>query len=319
MFSFIRNWTLPIAMIAGGMLYLLFSQVEFFAPYRHGIHTFSATLAPILVFLQLLVTFCKIPFRELLPQRFHLTLILVQFCTAVLFSLPVILYPGIPDTLRYCLEGAVIIFICPTATAAAVITGKLGGSAATLTTYTLLSNLLAAFIVPILFPLLNPSVDVSFLQASRPILYKTVVLLILPFFVAVILRRHLPIVSSFLATVPDLAFYLWAICLTCVIGMACHASYTSEASLFSQVAIAVTALIVCILLFPLGKFIGTHYHQRISCGQALGQKNTTLALWMAYTYLSPIAALGPGAYIVWQNIVNSFQLYLKRKDRLKMD
>ncbi|MCR5298949.1 MAG: transporter [Paludibacteraceae bacterium] len=319
MFSFIRNWTLPIAMTIGGLLYLLFSQVEFFAPYRHSIHIFSAFLAPVLVFLQLLVTFCKISFHELLPQRFHFTLILVQFFSTLLFSLPVILYPDLSDTARYILEGAVILFICPTATAAAVITGKLGGSAAALTTYTLFSNLLAALVVPILFPLLNPSVDTTFLQACRPILHKTILLLILPFFVAVFLRRYLPRISTFLATIPDLAFYLWALCLTCVIGMACHASYTSTASLSSQIAIAVTALVVCALLFPLGKFIGSHYHQRISCGQALGQKNTTLALWLAYTYLSPIAALGPGAYIIWQNIVNSFQLYLKRKNRLKTD
>lgn len=35
-------------------------------------------------------------------------------------------------------EGAMVCLICPIATAAAVITGKLGGSASSLTTYTLL-------------------------------------------------------------------------------------------------------------------------------------------------------------------------------------
>ena len=57
---------------------------------------------------------------------------------------------------REVFEGAMVCFICPTATAAAVITAKLGGSASTLTTYTLLSNLLAAIVVPVIFPLVEP-------------------------------------------------------------------------------------------------------------------------------------------------------------------
>lgn len=63
-------------------------------------------------------------------------------------------------------EGAMVCLICPTATAAAVITGKLGGSAASLTTYTLLSNLLAAMAVPLVFPLVEPHADITFLQRS---------------------------------------------------------------------------------------------------------------------------------------------------------
>lgn len=63
-------------------------------------------------------------------------------------------------------EGAMVCLICPTATAAAVITGKLGGSASSLTTYTLLSNLLAAVVVPLVFPWVEPHADVTFLQLS---------------------------------------------------------------------------------------------------------------------------------------------------------
>ena len=44
-----------------------------------------------------------------------------------------------------------VCIICPTATAAAVITSKLGGSAASLTTYTLIANIGAAIAVPYSF------------------------------------------------------------------------------------------------------------------------------------------------------------------------
>jgi hypothetical protein len=35
---------------------------------------------------------------------------------------------------------------------------------------------------------------------------------------------------------------------------------------------------------------------------------------MALTYLNPIASIGPAAYIVWQNSINSMQLYYKARD-----
>ena len=69
----------------------------------------------------------------------------------------------------------------------------------------------------------------------------------------------------------------------------------------------------CCLLFFLGKRIGGHYRERISGGQALGQKNTVLAIWMAYTYLNPLASVGPGSYVLWQNLINSWQLWKKRR------
>ena len=62
----------------------------------------------------------------------------------------------------------------------------------------------------------------------------------------------------------------------------------------------------------LSKYQG--YSDRISAGQALGQKNTVLAIWMAYTYLDPLSSVGPGSYVLWQNLFNSYQLWKKRKN-----
>lgn len=52
-------------------------------------------------------------------------------------------------------------------------------------------------------------------------------------------------------------------------------------------------------------------------GQSLGQKNTVLAVWMAQSFLDPISSIAPTAYIVWQNFVNSYQIY--RHDQRKSD
>ena len=76
--------------------------------------------------------------------------------------------------------------ICPTATAAAVITGELGGSASTLTTYTLLSNLLAAVGGSFGFPLVEPHADMTFFAAFLKILSKVFPLLLFPFLPGVV-------------------------------------------------------------------------------------------------------------------------------------
>ena len=69
---------------------------------------------------------------------------------------------------------------------------------------------------------------------------------------------------------------------------------------------------MCCLQFFLGKRIGARYGERITGGQALGQKNTILAIWLAHTYLTPVTAVGAGSYVVWQNIINSWQLWRQR-------
>lgn len=204
-----------------------------------------------------------------------------------------------------------VCLICPTATAAAVITGKLGGSASSLTTYTLLSNLLAATVVPLLFPLVEPHANLGFFAAFLKILGKVFPLLLFPFFLAILLRRFLPSVHQFLIGLKDLAFYLWAFALAIVTGQTVSSLVNSEATISMEILIGLGGLLTCAFQFYWGKRIGTKYHDRISAGQALGQKNTVLAIWMAYTYLNPISSVAPGSYVLWQNMFNSWQLWKK--------
>ena len=74
-------------------------------------------------------------------------------------------------------------------------------------------------------------------------------------------------------------------------------------------------MIACISQFLVGRSIGTKLDNTISGGQGLGQKNTILAIWMAQTYLNPVASVAPGAYILWQNIVNSYQVWRKEQEK----
>ena len=312
MLNFIKNWTLPIAMLAGVLGYLLFVHVPLLEPTKSLVNQLIAFLTPSLIFAQLLLTFCKVEVSELKPKAWHAWLLLFQLVVCVVLA-ALLVYCPMNEVYREIFEGAMVCFICPTATAAAVITGKLGGSASSLTTYTLLSNLLAAVAVPLVFPLVEPHTDISFFSAFLKILSKVFPLLLCPFFLAWFLRAFVPVVHKFLLEYHDAAFYLWGVALAIVSGQTVRSLVNSSAPASVEWMIAFAGLVACCIQFYLGKRIGGHYGERISGGQALGQKNTVLAIWMAYTYLNPLASVGPGSYVLWQNIINSWQLWKMRK------
>ena len=297
MLKFLKNWTLPIAMLVGAVGYPIFIYFSFLTPY--------------LIFTMLLLTFCKVSPHDLKPKPLHAWLLLIQIGGAFLAYLLLYRFNKIVA------EGVMVCIICPTATAAAVITSKLGGSAASLTTYTLLGNIGAAIAVPILFPLIEVNPDVSFWGAFWVILSKVFPLLICPFLAAWLLSKFLPKVHQKLLGYHELAFYLWAVSLAIVTAQTLYSLLNDPADGFTEIMIAVGALIACCLQFFWGKTIGSVYNDRISGGQALGQKNTILAIWMAHTYLNPLSSVAPGSYVLWQNIINSCQLSKKRKNEIK--
>lgn len=313
MLNFLKNWTLPIAMLTGVLGYFIFANFAFLEPTKPFLNTFLAYLMPFLIFTQLLLTFCKIDPQDLMPRVWHGWLLLIQLFSASLFA-AFLLFVDMDGSYREVLEGAMVCLICPTATAAAVITGKLGGSASSLTTYTLLSNILAAIAVPLIFPLVEPHTDITFIIAFLKILGKVFPLLLFPFILACFFRQFLPKVHQFLLGFKDLAFYLWGVALTIVMAQTVRSLVNSDAPISVEIWLAVAGLLTCVIQFILGKKIGSIYSDRISAGQALGQKNTVLAIWMAYTYLNPLSSVAPGSYVLWQNIFNSWQLWKKRKN-----
>ena len=312
MLQFLKNWTLPVAMLVGVFSYFFFARVGFVAPLKPFVFAAANVLTPLLIFVQLLLTFCKIDICDLRPVKWHLWLLIIQSVACGGIALALLFCP-MDEAYHGVFEGAMVCLICPTATAAAVITGKLGGNAASLTAYTLESNLLAAVVVPLLFPLVEPHTEFSFVVSFLKILGKVFPLLLCPFILAVLLRWFLPAVHHWLATFSNAAFYIWGVSLAIVCGQTVRSLVNSDEPAYVQWMVALVALVACCIQFFLGKRIGSCYGERISAGQALGQKNTVFAIWMAYTYLTPLSAVAPGAYVLWQNIINSWQLWKKQR------
>jgi BASS family bile acid:Na+ symporter len=79
------------------------------------------------------------------------------------------------------------------------------------------------------------------------------------------------------------------------------------------------SLILCILLYALGWYVERN-RRPIESAQSMGQKNTTLVIWIATLYAGPVVALAPTCYVVWQNLVLSYlSARIKPKDSSKAE
>ena len=310
--TFLKNWTLPVSMISGALAYYICRQLPLSYEVKFDILTVIEVLQPVLLFLMLFVAFCKIKPTDLKPHRWHLWLLLTQCLLFAAACAALWLHPS--TGLRVIIEGFMLAIICPTATACAVVTQKLGGDSAATTSYTIIINMVVALLCPLLLPVAHPQEGLTFFPAFMVIIHKVFPLLIVPLFLAWFVRYLMPSFHKRIVATKDLAFYMWAVSLAIAIAVTCKALAHSEESLWNVGGIAVVTLVACLFQFSFGKWIGSHYGKKMEAGQALGQKNTVFIIWLGYTFLSPITAAAGGFYSVWHNLVNSWQLYKKRKE-----
>lgn len=335
--SFLERNALALAMLVGVVGFPLF---------RH-----LTCLLPPLIFFMLFFTFCKINPMDLRLRAWHWIVLFTQITLGIgvfyglkytLATLNTQLATLTPTDIAIISQGLMLCVLMPTASAAAIIAGKLGGSIQNLTSFTLLSNVATAVIVPLFFPVVNPSAGIEFAEAFLMILQRITPLLLCPFFAAWLLRiicnayhRKRKTGKSFTLSTrwASMPFYIWIIALVVLMADLTHTLIHQEYSFWTIAILCVGSLATCLLQFGLGKWIGYRFPattkgedyrdvlinpeaanysmeqvSRITAGQAFGQKNTTLAIWMAQAYLVPVASMAPAAYIIWQNLFNSIQL-----------
>lgn len=148
----LKPWMLPIAMAAGILFHDFMGRIEFLAPY--------------LIFIMLFITFCRVKPREFRITGLSWGLLTVQILGAV--AVYFCLLP-LGDDLA---QGTFICVFCPTATAAPVITGMLGGSVPRLATFSIISNLTVAILAPVFFTLMGSGGDVPFMATLSTISLK---------------------------------------------------------------------------------------------------------------------------------------------------
>lgn len=309
---FLKDWTLPVAIALGATVYLLFYYVPQLDGLGNRLGPVIDVIFPVTVFLTLLATFCKVDFHQMRPHRWHIGVLAAQVLLVV-SNLGIIFLVGDDLDQQLIWQGVLTCTIAPSASAAPVVTGKLGGNINTMTTFTVISALASALMIPLVFPPLTSTVHLTFFETFLIILQKVSMVLLLPLVLGWLMQHYVKTVCCRIASMPNLSFYLWGVSLTIVAGVTVKNILHSNAPLWLLTAIAALSFVVCFVQFGIGRAIGRHLGEEICSGQALFQKNTSLAIWVAYLYLHPVASVGAGCYVLWQNIINSAELWHYRR------
>lgn len=313
-----KRYTLPLGMLSGTALYLLFTRVAILQPAGEILGPVVETLMPVMLSAVLLLTFYRTDFSALRIRLWHIAVCLVQITISLLITATAHYFTLSNPTTNVLLQSLLCCIIAPGAAATAVITAKLGGSLEDTITFTMLNNALAAITIPICFPLVAPDVHINFLTASAQILLKVFLVLVVPMVIARAMRGRVGPRLHHLLSIPDAAFYLWGVNLAVATGITVSNIIHATVGANLLVGISILSLLICIIQFAIGRTIGHKLGVPIESGQGLGQKNTAFAIWIAHSFLNPISAVGPGCYILWQNSVNSLELWRHDKQKKKL-
>lgn len=289
----IKRYILPLAIVVGILAYREIEPLSVVLPY--------------IIMTLLLVPFCKIPLQAIRVRIQHVKLVSIQVISSLL------LYFCILPIDRAIAQAVFIILFTPAAASSSVVVSMLNGNTTSILTYTIFSSIVIALLSPIILSLVGSADTYSYAATIVEIVHQMTLLIIVPFILSLLLRRYTPKLTKSILKISSLSLYLWTIGL--VIVMARATSVIIE--LYNQnstniVVIPTITLVLCILQFIVGGAVGERHNDKIASTQALGQKNTILAVWITLSYLLPEVILAPVSYIVFQNIINTVQLVRKK-------
>ena len=299
---------LPSAILLGISLYLLYHFVPALHPLGPVLHPLASEGQRLVIAILLFFQFVKISPHDLTFSRWHWGALAVQVLSFLALAGLVAVTQG---ELRMLLECAMLCMICPTASAAGVITDRLGGNLAGTVTYLVLINVSATFLIPLIIPLVNPSATLGFWAYVGHIALKVFPVLILPGLLAWLVRYTTHGLQRKLMRWASNSFYVWGVGLTLAMVLSTRALLLSGLSLWAVVGIVLVSVLCCFLQFFAGRRMGRNKVDNLTAGQALGQKNTGFLIWLGYNYLTPVTSVAGGLYAIWQNLFNSWELYQK--------
>lgn len=293
-----RSFILPIAILIGILFYKHIAMLK--------------CILPFLLFFMIFFNFTSLNFKKLKISKMDIILVAFQI---VVSAVSYLLLSPLNEILA---EGVLIGVICPVAASVVVVACMLGANRETITSFTLIDNIVVAVAAPAYFTLVGHNPEMSFVQSFGMILYRIAPVLVLPLIIAALLQRFMPSFNAKLIKIQGVSFYLWAIALTITIGQTIDFIYLQgEGNEVIMILLAAISLLFCFIQFSFGRCVGAKFGDKTAGGQALGQKNTAMAIWMATTYLNPLTSIFPASYSIWQNLYNSYQLYRHDKNGAK--
>lgn len=245
-------------------------------------------------------TFLNVEFKRETIRFEHFKILGLNLILPVLFFL--ICYPFSPVVAL----SLFVIGIAPTAAAAPVIAGFFNGKTDFVTTSVLITSPIMGVAIPFLLPLLvqvQEPIEVSAILI--PVAQVIFIPLALSYLTKFLLKKQV----QHLLRYKSISFYLFLLNVYIASSKATNFILTDENTHWTLiVGIALGIGMLCLILFKIGEWIGKENQYYIEAGLGLARKNTMFAIWVSLTFLSPVVALGPMFYIVFQNLYNSYQL-----------
>ena len=216
---------------------------------------------------------------------------------------------------REVLLGGAIICLCPPANAAPAMAKVLGGNPVLALKIFLSGNVIACFSIPLIYGYLTGA-DASFAEVAMKIFNSIQPIISIPLAIALGLRAFYPELADKAVRFQKYTLLVWTISVFLILA---KASYDIREMGFAELwnsgklsMLALVALILCIVQFTVGWFSDKKHP--IESSQSMGQKNTTLVIWISSLYAGPVAAIAPTCYVIWQNLVLSWMCGRKKKN-----
>ncbi len=267
-----------------------------------------------LLMIMLLMVFLGLNIKDMKLRKSHFIILLANLIIGVSCYFAVKFISG-DDTLA---KAAFFAGITPTATAAAVVMGFLSGNVGYVLTAFVVTNLGIACVLPPLMGMVCG--DTSWIFMLR-VLESLAFLLVIPYVASRIVLKIHPAACEWPKKVRTATFSLWSITLFIIATTAAEFFQKNpDISLVIVGKIALIALLICVANFAIGHWIGEKNFKRES-SQSLGQKNTTLTIYLALVYAGPLVAMGVISYVLWHNSYNAIQFFFhdRKKNNLKTE
>lgn len=300
--SNLRSILMPFAIILGILI-----------PQAHVL----AVLIPYLIGIMMVLTFVsrvprqkhgetfKIVFRSLWMSLF---LGLILFAVYRFFNLPK----------EFFIAGLIII-LAPPANAAPAMAKILGGNSVLTLKIFIVGHLIACLSIPLFFGYFVESQDGFFIMAKQ-IFISIQPIITIPLTIAFGLRIFYPEIARRVVSFQKYTLFFWMVSVFIVLAKASHdirgIGFQSLWQSGMLPLLAGSSLVLCLLLFFSGWYVARKDHP-IEGTQSMGQKNTTLIIWIAQIYVGPVAAIGPVCYVIWQNIILSWMSRNKKQAKNK--
>lgn len=286
------------------LLILAFIFIGILFPYGHA----YAFIIKYFLMIMLFFVFLNINIHRKIIQKLHFKVLLANILIPLLVYFILQLFN---ETLAVAIF---VVALAPTAAAASIIAQLLNARVEIVAASTLVTSAGMALVIPFLLPFfIEVEGEINTLAMLLPIL----VVVFVPLILAQIVKKMLPKLRQILTKQKDIPLYLFLVNVYLAMAKSTHFIQTSEEAQGAIILwIAAATGILCLLNFQIGERIVSPA-LKYEGGLALGRKNTMFVLWLALTFISPIAALSPIFYIFWQNLYNSYQLWQKER-KLKL-